>query len=135
MSNWSPDPGQIIVKSSSGTGNMGTVSDETSVARFGADMLDGPWVLSWLRGHFAGTGSGTADLQINVDSRLGEYHDTELKELKAVGVGADVFYRTARDDYEKWVFQPGDVVVITWINPDGTGNLTWGAEAGLAYAR
>lgn len=133
MSNWSPDPKQILITPpSSGAANMGDVADETSPARFGRDLTR-PYVLAWLRVHFAGSGSGTADMTIKVDSRLGAHHNCTLKVIKAVGMGNDAFVRIERDEYEKFVFQPGDIVVCEWVNPD-SGNITWGVEPGLAYA-
>lgn len=139
---WAPEPRNIIVRSSSGAGNMGDVTNETSTARFWLPKrLDKsgkaePWVLSWMRIHFGGTGSGTtAPVYIKVDSRLGPYHDTVLNVQKgqATAADADIFLRIERDEYEKWTFQDGDVIVVEWTNPDAD-NLTWGIEAGMAYA-
>jgi hypothetical protein len=132
MSNWSPDPRQIIVKSDGGSGNMGDVDSEITSPRFGRDMVRGPWVLAWARCHFAGSGSGTANVQIQVDSRLGEPFDTVLHTVPLRGISADMFYRTERDEYEKWTFQPGDEITFIWVNPD-SDNITWGLEVGMAY--
>jgi hypothetical protein len=131
---WAPTPKQIITQAASGAGNMGDVTDETSTARF--SLKDRPYVLSWMRIHFGGTGSGaTADVVIKVDSRLGQAHDAVLYIVDDIATAADDdgFVRIERDEYEKWVFQDGDVIVVEWTNPD-TDNLTWAIEAGLAYA-
>lgn len=130
---WTPHPGLIWVGHDSGTGNMGDVTDETSVARF---TYPGgkKFVPIFIRVHFAGTGSGTANLAVRIDSRLGDHYDITLHTVSARGAGADMFFRVERDEYEKWVLQPGDYSVLEWTNPDGSGNLTWGAEMGLANA-
>lgn len=131
MANWSPDPNQVVVIHDSGDGNMGDVTDEISKARFW--LATERFVLVFIRAHFQGTGSGTADLAIRVDSRLGAQHDATLITILARGKTADMNYRVERDEYEKWVFQRGDIITPEWTNPDSP-NVQWGLEVGLADA-
>lgn len=132
---WEPAPDAIVTLHDSGTGNMGDVSDETSGARF--SLAGTPYVLVWIRVHFGGSVTGDADMAIRIDSRLGTYHDVTLDTVRDAGSGSagnDVNYRITREEYKDWVFQSGDVLTLEWTNPDGTGNLTWGIEIGLADA-
>jgi hypothetical protein len=130
MSNWSPDPSGVVIQFDTGTGDMGSVADDGLTARFGLE--DRPWVLVFIRAHFS-LGTGTANMYIKLNSRLGPYYDVLLNTRTNRGVGADDFFRVDRDEYEKWIFQPGDYIVCEWTNPD-SGDLAWGLEVGIADA-
>lgn len=127
-------PSNLILQSSSGVANMGTVTDKASLARFGLDVR---WVLAWLRIHFtdvSGTASSTlADVKLFVDSRLEKWHDTELWIIRNLGKATDAFMRIASDEYVDWTFEGGDQLVATWTNPD-PDDLAWAIEAGVARA-
>jgi len=127
---YAPNPSEVLVFSDSGSGNMGDVTDRSSVARFTIDRSQ--FVLVFIRGHFSELGNGTADLKLRLDSILGEAHDLLLQVFVEKGVGNDLNFKIDRTEYEKWVFRIGDVLVLEWDNPDGTGALSWGVEVGLA---
>ena len=128
-------PCNVQALSWNGSADMGSLTyglyvsgslDDNNAAQF---SLPGRYAISFIRAHFA-AGSGTADMAINVDSRLGPLHDTLLHTVEAVGTGNDVNWRVPVDELKDWIFQDNDVVVLTWANPD-TGVMTWGAEVGL----
>ena len=127
-------PTSILFQADHGTGNMGLLSDDASKARFG---LPERFVLVFVRVHFTDlTGSASAtlnDLTVNVDSRLFSHYDAALFIVRSLGKNNDAFLRIDPDEYDKWVFEAGDVVVLTWTNPD-PGNLSWGVEVGLVPA-
>lgn len=135
---WIPEPKDLILQQSGGTSDMGSLvpgtdSDTNYVARF---SLDVPYVFKWLRVHFSGSGTGVADMFIWLDSRHSDDHDTRLWEVPNRGIvtasgDADVFLWIGPEELCDWTFQPGDVIVLVWTNPDD-GNLLWGAEAALA---
>ena len=114
----------VVTKTATGSGDI----DHTF-------SLDSRFRLVFVRGHFGG-GTGTAALNISVDSAGGSVYDTRLFEITQTGTNKDVNLRIgAGDIYEPspWTFQDGDQVRIQWTNPD-TGNMTWGLEIGLALA-
>jgi len=100
-----------------------------------AVSLDRAFRLVFVRCHFSGT-DGTAPLHLSVDSAHGSAFDARLFTLSQAGTGCDVHLRIGGDDNQEpaaWTFQPGDLVRVTWINPDAE-NITWGLEVGLALA-
>ncbi len=126
------DPAKVIVQSYGGATNMGSLDyrhagDTNDAARF---ALAGRYVLVFIRIHFLGSGSGLADLAINIDSHRGREYDVAMFTLKNRGMGADVNFRIPEGEAAHWLFDGGDVIVLTWTNPDD-GNINWGAEVGL----
>ena len=121
------DPSQIIRARSSGTANMGTVTDRSSVARAGS--LTSIWTLLYIRLHFS-AGSGVATCQVQLDANEHTLFDFILDEFQAVGTGSDVNFRLEPDDYVHWTFRPQDAIVLIWTNPD-SGTMNWGSEIGF----
>lgn len=126
------EPAKLIIQRSGGASDMGSLTygegtDDNDAGRFG---LDTRFALKFIRVHFSGSGSGTADVAINVDSAMGDQFDTLLFTLKTRGMGADVNFRVPNEKLLEWSFSPGDRLVLTWTNPDD-GNIAWGAEVGL----
>ncbi|KKK52528.1 hypothetical protein LCGC14_3103990, partial [marine sediment metagenome] len=112
-------------------GNMGDVTDDTSEARFHLSG-DGPFVLVFLRLHFS-AGTGSADVEVKLDSVKDTYHDTSLWTLASRGTGADANMRIPAEELMHWVFEPCDELVLEWTNPH-SGTMRWGAEMGLVNA-
>ncbi len=116
---------------------MGDVTDETDeTARFNLRELGltGKYVLVFMRCHFSGTGSGTADMLLKLDSVHESFYDVTLFTWQAVGASTDVFFRVGQDQAAHWVFQDGDELVFEWTNPD-SGNIQYGIELGLALVQ
>jgi len=124
-----PPPKSIVSIRAEGLGDMGTVTDETSIGRF---SLDQDYVLTRIRGHFSG-GSGSATLSLYVDHRdtSGSY-DSLLATWSSVGTGgaADLHHRIEAEEQHHWEFRAGDVLCFTWTNPD-SGTMRWALEVGL----
>jgi hypothetical protein len=115
---------EVIPFRAAGNANM----DETF-------SLTGPYRLIYVRCHFAG-GTGTAALDITVDSAAGPEYDVELTSGKSSGINFDLNFRVPGADVpmpSSWVIHAGDALRFTWTNPD-PGNMTWGLEVGLARA-
>lgn len=136
---WVPDPSQIVRLQATGHGDMGDVTDESSVARF--SLPDGPYVLCFIRGKFttlSGTGVANATMSLKVDhcDPSGIY-DFTLKTWPDIGTftggKADINTRIAADELYQWVIGRDGVLVTEWANPDA-GNIRWALEVGLAYA-
>lgn len=128
------DPKNVQVFADGGSGDMGDLDwPEEGVDRCRFAIPDKAFVLSFCRIHFSGSGSGTADLAINIDNSRGRHYDMLLHTVKAVGKGADVNFRVPLDEIKDWILQPGDLIVLTWTNPD-SGNILWGVEVGLVDA-
>lgn len=116
-----------------GTGNMGSVTDEHSTARFTLDV--DRFVLAYVRGRFTG-GTGDATFAICLDHRCPcEAYDFTLDTILEVGADnrADINHRILADELYQWEFRRGDIIVLTWTNPDA-GNMQWAVEVGLADA-
>lgn len=143
---WSPDPSTIEPFYDSGTGNMGSVTDRASVARF---WLPGPFVLVYFRARFgnafdASGAANTNTMTIRVDShrRVHEaptgttmpQHAYLIDEFPKSGIGdeADVNYRILPGEFGGFRFSKGDILVWTWINPDTAQEQRWDLEVGLA---
>ena len=127
------DPAGIATLYDGGTGNMGSLTygedtDTNDAARF--TICDCRFVPVFIRVHFSGSGSGTADMVVNVDSHQGYHYDHALFTLKSVGIGTPVNFRIPHDERAEWLFDAGDELVLTWTNPDSP-NITWGATVGL----
>ncbi len=130
MNGWAPNPAEVIRLVSSGNGDMGDISESSSRARF--KITNDNYVLIFIRVHFSGVGTGTADIDIVLDSKHGPAHDVLLDTITARGKDSDLFLRIPREEYEKWVFGIGDEIVLVWTNPVSNGQLKWGVEIGLA---
>ena len=111
---------------------VGGSLDDNAACRFG---LPEPYYLLWVRVHFNGGDTSTATVGINVDHHLGPTFDCELDTVTGCGTsGAEVNWNVPEEDRLQYVFYPGDLIVLTWTNPD-TGNMEWGAEVALAPVR
>ena len=130
---WIPHPDDIITQRATGTGDMGSVTTKTSVARFG---LDGKFVLIWLKVNFSGgTGSATLTLKIDHHDESGLFDFDEAAPWASMGADAtaDLDWRVPVEEYPRYVYQERDVLVFDWTNPDA-GNMRWMIEVGLADA-
>lgn len=124
------DPYKVETYTDYGSANMGDAADEENIrAQFGLD--DSRWALSYIRCHFAGPGTGVADLAIVLDSRFGETYNTVLFTMTDVGINTDVFFRVPADELPHWVFEPGERLVLEWTNPDTSDDVQWGLEVGM----
>ena len=97
--------------------------------------LQGPFRLIYVRCHLVG-GTGTAQIDVSLDSSAGSAYDARLTFIKIVGNGFDANWFPLGGDLpmpSPWIFQAGDGCRLTWPNPD-RGNMTWGLEVGLARA-
>ena len=104
-------------------GNMGTLDDRTSIARFSRKE---PWVPLRLLVKFS-NGSGTADLTMHLDhDPHSTLHSLVLKVWAAQGTGATpahVIWVPTADETQAYVIKPPGEVVFTWANP--AGGQTW----------
>lgn len=144
-----PTPRDVVsMPVQSGVGNMGSVTDRTSVGRFWLD--EDIWVLSHYRATFGeaygSSGASTTvsnTLQIVVDHRrrLSDPNGTEMAEFAfvydevlKVGFGGKVAInvRISDEDLRGFICYRGDVLVFTWTNPDTDGKQRWDLEVGLA---
>ncbi len=130
-------PSLVTMFQQTGTGNMGDVTDESSVARFSMPGAD-RYVLAVVNGLFTG-GSGTgADLVVRVDHRRGPSFDFHHVKFEKMGTDNNerLAYRVPEDDLFHHVYlrdaptNKQDVIVLTWTNPD-SGNMRWAIEVGL----
>lgn len=134
MNLWVPRPSDIVAMRATGTGDMGTVTDRQSTARFSlpTDM----YALVWVRAIFTG-GTLNATMRLQLDHRedIG-FYDFILRDWPNMGTteGDDwVYSRKTADEQHQWVFHRGDVLVFTWTNPD-PAVMRWSLEVGLADA-
>jgi len=132
-------PDDLVILPAYGTGNMGSVTDIHSTCRFRLDA--DRWCLRWIRVGFVG-GSGEADLAICVDNgRMAQGlrdtssvlitspYDFTLYTIEDVGVASwRGQWRAEDSELADYVFQRGDVLVLTWTNPSTT---RWGVEVAL----
>lgn len=129
---WVPHPSEIVVLSDGGTGNMGDVTDEVSPARFKLDAER--FVPCFVRTTFTG-GSGSANMAIRIDSRLGDHFDHTLFTLKGLGIDGDQgHYRIPADELYEWILLRGDELVFEWTNPNADNTQAWAVEIGLVNA-
>ncbi len=134
MLDYYSDPANIQVFSDSGVGDMGSLAIDTDAnhaARFGLTV---PYIPSFIRVHFSGTGATLANVLINIDSMRGERHDTILHTVKKRGLGVDVTWRVELHEMKDWILQGADALVLTYTNPHA-GDLAWGIETGLIPVR
>ncbi len=129
------DPNKIVIMRDGGTADMGDLSFNPTTTRAQFWVKDGSaFAPVFIRVHFA-SGSGTADVRLNVDSRNESQFDVVLftfneRGIASTGLAADINYRLPEEQLVHWLFQSGDKMTLTWTNPD-TGNMSWGAEVGL----
>ena len=143
---WSPDPSSVVKFNDSGTGDMGTVTDRASAARF---KLPERFVLVYFRARFgnasnASGASGSATLEIRVDSHLRIHeaptgttmpsHAYLIEPFPALGAGGepDINYRILPGEYGGFTFAAGDELVWVWTNPNSSQEQRWDLEVGLA---
>jgi hypothetical protein len=132
---WVPHPNDVIaLPPQMGVGDMGDVADEGSTARF---MLDADrFVLIYVRGLWTGGTGKPAPLYICVDHRCQSgLYDFVLDTIADIGTDgrAHINHRILVDELYQYVFHRGDIIVLTWTNPDA-GNMQWAVEVGLADA-
>ena len=127
------DPSKVVIQNDGGDANMGSLAfgQADSQAHFWLTEggVDQSFVVVFIRIHF-NSGTGAADVAVNVDSDRDSSYDTLLYTLNDRGTGADANFRVLEDELMHWVFQAGDRLVLTWTNPD-SGTMVWGAEVGL----
>jgi hypothetical protein len=119
-----------------GTGNMGDVTDVSSIARIALPGAE-RYVLATFRALFTG-GAGSADLVLKINHRQGV--DFQFTPVTWENSGTDgeaiIEYRVAEDELYHLIFLRDratgkqDVGVFDWTNPD-PGNMRWSWEAGL----
>ncbi len=131
--------GRTQIFTNEGSGDMGSLTvgqtlgsppgtlDTNESARW--PKKDEMFIPLFIRVHFV-DGSGTADMDINIDSGDGPRFDMSLHTVKAVGTGNDVNWYLEGNDLHGWMLGMGDRLVLTWTNPD-SGTMLWGATAGL----
>ena len=74
------------------------------------------------------SGSGTAALNLVLDSGWGSDWDVTLDSISARGSGADLHYTVPAAVADRWVFSRLDKLSLTWTDP---GTSEWGIEVGL----
>lgn len=125
------NPREVIIFRDSGTGNMGDVADETDTkARF---KLDGRFVLVFVRATFTGSGSGTVNMALKLDSKAGTMYDHTLWTANFVGSTKAGRLDVPEARQQHFLADDGDDMVFEWANPDSP-NITWALEVGLAKA-
>ncbi|KKN11045.1 hypothetical protein LCGC14_1030460 [marine sediment metagenome] len=132
---WIPHPDDIITVRATGVGDMGSVTDENSVARFSLPG-GGKFVLIWAKVKFTG-GTGSAALTLKSDHReTNSLYDFD-EAAAWTGMGTDetpkLDWLIPVEEYPRYVYQAGDVLVWTWTNPDAA-NMRWTIEMGLTDA-
>lgn len=132
---WIPHPDDIVPMRATGVGDMGSVTNENSVARFSLPG-GGKFVLIWAKVQFTG-GTGSATLTLKSDHRetnaLYDFDEAEGFASMGTDVTARLDWRIPVEEYPRFVYQPGDVLVWTWTNPDAA-NMRWAIEMGLTDA-
>lgn len=124
------DPAKVVLYRDFGSGDMGDAADDTVIrARFG--MTQSRWLLLFVRIHFSGPATGTADLSVVIRSSRDDTWNTKLYTIKDVGKGTDVHFRIPLDELAYWVFEKDDEVVLEWANPDGSDDLHWALTVGM----
>ena len=129
---WAPHPGDVVPFGATGTGNMGDVTNDRSTTRF---SLSTKFVLVYVVAKFSG-GTSSAKMTLKRDHRdtSGLFDFTEFEWADNVGTDGEaiVSTRIPIDEYPRYVYQPGDVLVLEWTNPN---TQRWAVEVGLADAR
>lgn len=133
------DPTTVVKQRSTGSGNMGSIQDDTDPVRFG---LDHKFYLLWIRAKFTG-GSSSATMKVKLrhkdrrgwltGSADGRFDFVELEALKlGTGVTSDFNWVVqGEDELHRYIYEPGDFLVPEWTNPN---TQVWGIEFGLARA-
>jgi hypothetical protein len=123
--------GRLLTQRETGVGNMGDVTDPKSAARF--DGGGGGFQLRWIKGLASGgTGSATLSLKLDHSERSRHFDWNEGAPWSAFGADAtlsDIDWRVSAEDTDRYTYQPGDVLVFEWTNPD-PGNMRWALEVG-----
>ena len=117
-----------------GTGNMGDVTDITSICRFVLPDAE-RYVVATVRVLFTG-GTGMADMVLRIDHRQGVNFQFKPVTWEDVGTDGDAIieYRAAKDELYHLIFLRDrttgiqDVVVFEWTNPN---TQRWAMEVGL----
>jgi hypothetical protein len=124
----------MVKQRGTGVGNMGSVTSEASVARFG---LDDPFVLVWLKARATGgTGSAALTMKLDHTDRSEVYDWTEAEAWAGFGSDGDITdidWRVPPEEYPRYSYGGGERLVFEWTNPDA-GNMRWAIEVGLARA-
>ncbi len=124
------DPAKVKLYQDFGSGNMGSAADDESIAaRFG--ITPGRWMLLFIRIHFTGPASGTADVDIVLRSARGDTWNVKLYTVEARGKGADMNFRVPAEEMPHWLFEGDDELVLEWTNPDVVNDLQWGLTAAM----
>lgn len=94
-----------------------------------------PWKLVYVRVHFreveSGGSPGTPDLDLSVESSLGDEYNCLLFRAESRGIGSDaniVVLAEERQDPSPWSFLPDDQLHVEWAASDET--VGWGIEVG-----
>lgn len=131
MRDYYANPANTQIRADGGDDIMGSLASLTDGNRAAQFSLDGrPFVVSFIRVHFSGSGANTANVGVNIDSGKGERFDALLHTIESRGLNADVNWRIPLDEIKDWLFGADDMLVLTWANPH-VGSLAWGAEVGL----
>ncbi|KKL87251.1 hypothetical protein LCGC14_1507370 [marine sediment metagenome] len=132
---WIPHPDDIITVRATGVGDMGSVANENSVARFSLPG-GGKFVLIWAKVQFS-SGTGSAKLTLKSDHRdISTLYDFD-EATGWTGMGTDgtskLDWLIPVEEYPRYVYQPSDVLVWEWTNPDAAV-MRWAIEMGLTDA-
>ena len=130
-------PSIIQLFTQTGTGDMGDVTDVSSVARFSLPGVE-RYVLATLRALFTG-GSNSEDMVLRVDHRHGPNFHFKPVTWDATGTGGSpiIEYRVPEDEMYHLIFLLDkatgvqDVAVLEWTNPN---TQRWAVEVGLIDA-
>ena len=134
------DPFAIVKRELAGTGNMGDVLDrENGTARFSYNKSR--FALVQVRANFvASSDQGVATMKMLLDHHsrqdgIASDLDFTLDSWQNMGFDASEEnyhkYLEWAPPFEAWhrfVFEPGDDIVFTWIDP---GTTDWGIEVGV----
>lgn len=122
------DPRLIQWQHHAGNGDIDLTLDSSFAGR---------WAIAHIRCHFRTiTGSPTsttAIFTISLDSDLGVEWDVVIHEEGGIGLPQDFFLRVRTvEESAGYTFNPRDRLQFAWTNPDSTGKIGWGLEAGFA---
>lgn len=132
---WIPHPDDIVTYRATGVGDMGSVTDKNSVARFSL-AGGGKFVLIWAKVKFSsGTGSATLTLKSDHRDENGLYDFDEAAGWPSMGTDGTtkLDWLIPVEEYPRYVYQAGDVLVWVWTNPDAA-TMRWTIEMGLVDA-
>lgn len=127
------DPNSVQKFRAKGVGNMGDVTDETSICRF---ALPEKFVLAYVKAKFTG-GSSSATVTMKSDDRGQDtdydFVEEQWEKMGTSGTGSKSFlkFRIRGDELHNYVYEAGDELVFEYTNPN---TIRWSLEVGLVPA-